>query len=176
MENYEKQFDKQKIPNEAESILESKQIETPGQNIVSDLEPLRREIEQSDQQKLQEVREKLGISEKQEDRVSAELTPEEQREKEAVYEEVKNGLAALYGSCLHDRKVEAQEARLSIDGTNLQKLSQPMKEVLADIIVRESLNQKPEDEFIGRGLEVLSIWIHTQALGRSATNKFQQLG
>ena len=112
---------------------------------------------------------------KEKERVSAELTPEEKQEKEAVFEEVRGGLAVLYECFPRDKSIKKREVYRFFIGTYLEKLPPVPKDELAKAISTEELNKKPKEEFIARGLDVLDFWIHLRALGRNATKHFEQL-
>jgi hypothetical protein len=135
---------------------------------------------------LEEVREQLGFSRKEEtekrgnnegkeEEPNAELAPEEKAEKEAVLEEFRQGLANLYNFLPHDKESGEKEIIEFIDQTNLRDLYPLPKKELAEAVKKEKLNMEPTEVFANRGLEILDIIIHIRGLNRAAEKRIENL-
>jgi hypothetical protein len=102
-----------------------------------------------------------------EPKLTDELTPAEQDEKEKAREEVRASLSSIFETLRqHPDKPNRHDADAAIDATPLRNLKPAYKLQLETVIVAEDPRRQDEQEFIARGLKVLSLWIHLQGLKR----------
>lgn len=107
--------------------------------------------------------------------LSSALTPEEEAGRQEVFSEVKRGLGELYELLPHNKAIGAKELEALLEPTELaKKLPPTYKHDLVAVIRGQRLNQLSKEEFISIGVEVLGLWIHTQALVRSAKKKLER--
>jgi hypothetical protein len=105
----------------------------------------------------------------------AQLTPEEQEEKENARQEVKAALEQLHAMLKTAEQLAASQITAAIDQTPLSQLTPPFKHQLAFTIERRQLQGKDEQAFVDRGLQVLDFWIHLQGLKRGTNRQLENL-
>ncbi len=105
-----------------------------------------------------------------------ELTPAEHEEKEKALQEAKAALASIFETLRQQpAKPDYGQARAAIDATPLQELKPAYKHQLESAIVGGDPRRQSEQEFIERGLKVLSLWIHLQGLKRGTDRDLAEL-
>lgn len=105
-----------------------------------------------------------------------ELTPPEQAEKEKAREAARAALATIYETLRqYPGKPSTREAGAAIDVTPLQELKPAYKQQLETAIMAEDPHRQDKQQFIDRGLEVLSLWIHLQGLKRGTDRELADL-
>ncbi len=105
-----------------------------------------------------------------------ELTPAEHEEKEKARQEARAALASIFEALRQQpAKPDHGQVRAAIDGTPLQELKPAYKIQLESAIVADDPRQQSEQEFVERGLKVLSLWIHLQGLKRGSDRDLAEL-
>ena len=112
---------------------------------------------------------------RRESALTEELTPAEQEEKEKAWQQATAALQAMYEKLAQPKKPDHSQVRAAIDDTDLRELKPAYKRQLESVIVGEDLAGGDERGFVGRGLEVLSLWIHLQGLKRGTDRELAEL-